>query len=63
MCLYTMFTEVVKVVQETTVEEVAMEEVVEEVQEELPVELEPATVAPQFIQVFDDVVCSTFMFN
>ena len=50
-------------VQETTVEEVAMEEVVEEVQEELPVELEPATVAPQFLQVFDDVVCSTFMFN
>ena len=42
-----------------TEEEHVVEEV-EDVQEEIPAQLEPATVAPQFIQVFDDVVSSLF---
>ena len=42
-------------VEETPVEEVVEEEVAD-IQEEVPSELEPATIQPQFIQVFDDVV-------
>jgi len=35
-----------------------VEEEVEEVLEEVPEQVQPATVAPQFTQVFDDVVSS-----
>ena len=45
-----------------TEEEQVVDEQVEEVQEEIPSQLEPETVAPQFIQVFDDVVSSLFLF-
>ena len=55
MCLCSVSPEIVKVVEETPVEEV-LEEVVADIQEEVPSELEPATIEPQFIQIFDDVV-------
>ena len=57
MCLCTVSSEIVKVVEETPVEEVVEE--VADIQEEVPSELEPATIEPQFIQVFDDVVSIT----
>ena len=43
-------------------EEEQVVEEVEVVQEEIPAQLEPETVAPQFIQVFDDVVSSLLTF-
>ena len=48
---------------EEAVAELVVEEKVEEVLEEVPEQVEPATVAPQFTQVFDDVVSSVCVFH
>ena len=56
MCVVITVKKVEEAPTEEAVAELVVEEKVEEVREEVPEQVEPATVAPQFTQIFDDVV-------